>query len=343
SHPNFATVPAMLAGDQGTTYQLLDSSDDKWMLKKFAPEWEPAADYVAAIQSFVPTRSQFESGSGRMVLTEASAETSSYQTPEFLSWIAGTILMPHVAGFTWGELIRSITEGTRKLSKIERLLLCNRLSEAVDLLEASGLSHRDLSSSNVIIDPLNVEVSLIDWDSLYHKSFNQQPNATAGTDGYVAPFARTNGTVDPQRTWQERADRFALALLNTELLTVHSESKPYLDRGLFDQAELNARAGQTLFRIKNRLKQLSPRAATLLESALNAASFDLCPSPVDWLAVIDQEMKKGAESVWSEEEIEDSVPTFMPKYEPHFVEIDKAAFVTIDPGVFVKAPGRRQH
>src|ERR1700752_1518104 len=106
SHPNFATVPAMLAGDQGTTYQLLDSSDDKWMLKKFAPEWEPAADYVAAIQSFVPTRSQFESGSGRMVLTEASAETSPYQTPEFLSWIAGTILMPHVAGFTWGELIR---------------------------------------------------------------------------------------------------------------------------------------------------------------------------------------------------------------------------------------------
>ena len=343
SHPNFATVPAMISGDQGTTYQLLDNSDNKWMLKKFAAESEPAADYVGAIQPLVPTRSQFESGSRRMVLNESSVDQSSYHKPEFLSWISGTVLMPHVAGYTWGELIQSITEGARTLSKVERLLLCSRLSEAVDLLESSGLSHRDLSSSNVIIDVLNVEVSLIDWDSLYHNSLNEPPDTTAGSDGYIAPFVRANGSVEPQRTWRERADRFALALMNAELLTIHSESQRYLDRGLFDQAELYARAGQTLFRIKNRLKQVAPTAAALLDNAVNATSFDLCPSPVDWLAMIDQELKKGTESVWTEEEAEDPVTIFTPKYEPHFVEIDMSAFVTIDPAVFVKAPGRRKH
>ena len=343
SHANFATVPAMTTGDQGTTYQLLDSSDNRWMLKKFGAETEPAADYIAAIQTLVPTRSQFESGSRRMVLSESSVDSSAYQKPEFVSWIAGTILMLHVDGYTWGELIQSITEGTRPLSKVERLLLCSRLTEAVDLLESSGLSHRDLSSSNVIIDPINVEVSLIDWDSLYHSSLKQQANATAGTDGYIAPFVRANGSLEPQRTWRERADRFALALLNAELLTVQAQSQRYLDHGLFDQAELYARSGQTLFRIKNRLRQLSPPAAASLDTALNATSFDMCPSPVEWLAVINEELEKGTESVWTEEETEDQTPIFAPKYEPHFVEIDMSAFVTINPDVFVKAPGRRKH
>lgn len=343
SHPNFSTVPAMLSGDQGTTYELLDNTDNRWMLKKFAAGREPTAEYVAAIQHLVPTRSQFESGYKRIVLKEAVAEPSSYQEPEFLAWTEGTILMPHVAGYTWGELMQIITDGGRALSKIERLLLCSRLSEAVDLLEASGLSHRDLSHSNVIVDALNVEVSLIDWDSLYHNSLPQQANSPAGSDGYIAPFVRINGSVDPDRTWKEHADRFALALLNAELLTVSSGSRRHVDGGLFDQAELNARAGQTLIAVRNRLRQLSRAAATLLDAALNATSFEQCPSPVAWLDAIKQELERGAESVWSEEETEDPVTVFTPKYEPHFVEIDMSAFVKIDPGVFVKAPGRRRN
>ena len=343
SHPNFSTVPAMISGDQGTTYQLLDNSDNKWMLKKFAAGMQPTSEYVDAIQDLVPTRSQFESGFRRIVLNEAGAGASSYQEPEFLAWAEGTVLMPHVAGYTWGELMQIITEGGRTLSKIERLLLCSRLSEAVDLLEASGLSHRDLSQSNVIVDALNVEVSLIDWDSLYHNSLPQQANSTAGSDGYIAPFVRANGSAHPHRTWREHADRFALAVLNAELLTVNSGSRRHVDGGLFDQAELNGRTGQTLIAVKNRLRQLSPAAVTLLDGALNAASFEQCPSPVAWLDVIKQELEKGADSVWTEEETEDPVTVFTPKYEPHFVEIDMSAFVKIDPGVFVKAPGRRRN
>jgi serine/threonine protein kinase len=240
-------------------------------------------------------------------------------------------------------LIQTITDGGRTLSKIERLLLCSRLSEAVDLLESSGLSHRDLSHTNVIVDPLNIEVSLIDWDGLYHSSLPQQPNATVGANGYISPFVRANGSVESHRTWREHADRFALAVLNTELLTVNSGSRRHVDGGLFDQAELYARAGQSLFGIKNRLRQFSLAAAILLDGALNATSFEQCPSPVAWLEVINQELKKGAESVWSEEETEDTVTVFTRKYEPHFVEIDQSAFVTIDSNVFVKAPGRRQH
>ena len=134
--------------------------------------------------------------------------------------IENTILMPLVRGSDWANVADKVRAGKINLTSEQRLLLCRNLSEKVSILERSNVSHRDLSSTNVFVDTNTWNVHLIDWDSIFHSSLTFPPNTTFGTNGYVAPFVRVNGSEDPHIRWRCGADRFSLAVLNVEFLCV---------------------------------------------------------------------------------------------------------------------------
>lgn len=339
-----STAPLMIRGEQASVYRLTDEGDRGWLLKKFLPGSQPPPAYVGAIQSVIPCRPGFESGFERRVLGSSSVSDSAYCNAEFASWIGGTILMREVAAPTWAELAASVKAGTKALPRVERLFLCGKLSEKVDWLESACLAHRDLSGANIIVDPLNVEVHLIDWDSLYHPTLDLPPNAAPGTEGYTAPFVRGDGGgADARLTWREGADRFALAILNAEILAAGTGSA-LVSGGLFDQDDLFNRTGRTVSDVRNQLQHSFPAAGKLLDAALAAPSFEKCPGPSDWINLIGAEMPGGAQEVWAGESSpsEEARSVYTPPYEPHYAEVNRSAFVSLNRGAFVEAPrGRR--
>jgi len=167
----------------------------------------------------------------------------------------------------------------------QRRSMCGNLASQVQLLEQRGLAHRDLSSTNIFIDTNTWEVHLIDWDSMFHSSLTIPANTTFGTNGYIAPFVRINGSEDPRVTWTTASDRFSLAVLSVEFLTVERNSPVTGDGGLVDQDEIFSLRGNGLNQIRARLKAEFPHALTLFENALNARRPGDCPSPDNWLAI----------------------------------------------------------
>jgi serine/threonine protein kinase len=303
---------------------------------------QPEADYMAAIQHLVPRRSGFEAGFERKIVSGAALSHAAVPHVDLTSWVTGTVLMPHVDTRSWADVIRFIREGSQRMSRIERLMLARRLSEAVGWLESSNLAHRDLSSTNVLINVMNVNVHLIDWDGFFQTDLNFQLNAITGSSGYLAPFLKRGGVTKASSTWTEHADRFALAVLNAELLTVNAGSRQHADGGLLDQADLFNHSGPTLLAMRTRLQQVLPAAALLFDVALNATNFDECPGPGDWLTVINAGLDQTAQTSRNREALVEEMGAIRTAPdEPHFVEIQKSAFVKIDPQVFVKAPKRR--
>lgn len=94
------------------------------------------------------------------------------------------------------------------------------LARAVRRLHAAGLSHSDLSSNNVLIDPVSGSCVVIDIDSLVVPGM--YPPEVAGTAGYIAPEVLETGNLkfgDSQKKLPcAMTDRFAMAVLIYEYL-----------------------------------------------------------------------------------------------------------------------------
>lgn len=342
---SMSAAPLVTTGAQGSAYYLVDDSDRGWVLKKFAADCQPAAAYTEAVQMLLPHEAGFESGFERRVLKSWSVSPEDYCDEEFQAWLDGTILMHQVAAPTWAESAASIRDGATVLPKVERLFLCRKLSEKVDWLDAASLAHRDLSGTNLMLDALNVDVHFIDWDSLYHPTLAPPPNAACGARGYAAPFAKVNGVDEVGLTWCEGADRFALAILNAEILTMHTDSTLTGDGGLFEQEDLDRRSGPSVTDVRNRLRRTFPAAVKLLEAALTATRFEECPAPSHWIEFVQAESPNSAGEVWGMETApdEDFRPLYPHEHEPHFVGFNRVGVVKADQRIFVKAPsGRRR-
>ncbi len=321
--PLLPDAPLVVSKGQADAYYLKDSSGQSWILKKFKPGKSPDTQYIKAIQSLIPQDRGLESGYERRVLSAASIKPTGYYTPEMANWLDDTILMRKVSGQDWASLADEIREGG-SLQKEERLSLCRRLSEIILLLEQNDLSHRDLSSGNVFVDAPNQEVHLIDWDSLYHSSLTMPPNTTYGTEGYVAPFIKVNGAELAQVSWTPHSDRFSLAVLNAEFLTMEAGSPVTGDGGAFDQDEIYNRGGSNMAAILDRVKQICPKAANLVLKALNAANFDECPSPEKWIAATGGKLIK--------------VPINEAQGRASFVKLDRSAFIKFNRESLVRPP-----
>jgi serine/threonine protein kinase len=283
SYPGLANMPISLQRGQATAYVLADRQNRGWILKKFLPGRDPEIAYIHAIRTLVPPRTGFESGSQRRILS-SHAVGHGFGTPEFTQWIEKTILMPRAGGVDWADLGDALRDGTIILGDEARAAICRSLVSHVRVLESAGISHRDLSITNLFIDPATWTVHLIDWDALYHPSLALPSNTTVGTPGYTAPFVMTAAGEDARKSWCPHADRFAMALLCAEFLILDHGSELTHDGGLFEQSDLYARSGRTIRQVLLALTARYPAIGRLLHRALRAETFVGCPSPDEWLA-----------------------------------------------------------
>jgi serine/threonine protein kinase len=331
-HPHLKGILLAPVRGQAQAFYLRDDTQLDWILKKFSPGKIPDTSYIRAVQALIPRRPGFISGYLRRVLSPSDLSQNGYYNADLASWIENTVLMPRIKFDDWTSAADKIRDGSVSLTRDERLLLCASLSEQVQLLEASDLSHRDLSAMNVFVDNVTKTVHLIDWDCIFHSSLTMPNNTTFGSEGYTAPFMmNSSGQPVPAVSWRPGADRFSLAILNSEFLSMEAGTPDRNDGGMFSQAELYQRSGPVTTSILNNLQQTFPIAATLLERALRANSFDDCPSPAEWLALNNPVAFRST----------NFVPPYAAGTTPPpvngglFVTLNEAAFVSLDEGAFV--------
>jgi serine/threonine protein kinase len=283
-HPVFIGKPLSSEKGQAEAFFLTDDRNETSILKKFHNGRALDHGYLTKASTLLPQEPGFVCGTERKILVSGDLVNgrNSYYSKTFGQWLGGTVLMPKVPGCDWGTLADDLRDGNITLDDQQRQTLCMELCRMVDGLEKCQCSHRDLSCGNVFIDVDTGTVYLIDFDSLFHPTLNIPDATTCGTLGYTAPYAWHNGNADAHKTWCVKADRYAMALLIVEILTVAPGTEATEEGGIFDQDELRRQSGKGMTSIMNQLKTQYPRVAEFLQRALNSRSFTDCPGPSEW-------------------------------------------------------------
>ncbi len=283
-HPILKGKPFSSQKGQAEAFFLKEDNGTIWILKKFRHDCMLNRDYLARIAGLLPGEQGFLCGTQRTILAaqDLTKSGSCYHCRPFAQWLEDTVLMPKVSGCDWGTLADDLRDGSLTLDEAQRQTWCSTLCNLVVALEKARCSHRDLSCGNVFLDLDTGTVYLIDFDSLFHPGLTMPVATTCGTAGYTAPYAWHGGNPDPRRTWCEGADRYALALLLTEILITVPGMDATGEGGLFDQNELRKRSGPGITAVLNRLQTKNPQAATLLQQTLASHHFGECPTPTQW-------------------------------------------------------------
>jgi hypothetical protein len=199
-----------------------------------------------------------------------------------------SVVMPWLDGPTWMEVMLDGKGLPREMS----LLLARSFADQLSYMEEYGTAHCDLSGPNLLIpalaDPPSKDgppVALVDVEQLYGPSLERPEALPGGSPGYAHRTA-------PDGLWSAAADRFAGALLLSEML------------GVCDQRVLEASWGENYFdpgevqkpgsaRFDTLLKVLQENwgaaAGELLRRAWCSESLTECPTLGEWLMALQKQ------------------------------------------------------
>ncbi len=193
--------------------------------------------------------------------------------------LAYAVLMPWIEGVSWAGVV----EGRFPLSLATCLGLAAQSASILAGLEALGLAHADVSSSNVVItnSDQGSAIELIDVEDMYHESLGSLPYVPDGSPGYAHPRNQGRGC----RT--RFGDRFAGGVLLTEMLVWADPDVRHspADVSVFEPGEL-CRGGPKYNLVRQALRDRSKDIARLFERIWDSAGLSSCPRLSEWAAAI---------------------------------------------------------
>ena len=263
-------------GGRGRVYRLTQNGE-RYALKVFnakfrSPTTGPAI--IRAKEAVFPFRTL-----PGMEVCERSVLTSQ-QHPNLIKRIEQLeygVLMPWIGGQSWWDVV----EAKEPLTADTCLKLAGAIVNVLAGLEKEGLAHCDVGNTNIFFDMGQGKVWLIDIEEMYIPGLNQPMNRGFGTDGYRH---RRN----PGSLWGPFGDRFAGAILLSEILGWHDQSVRDLSGAehYFDQVELHNPDIERYIVLKQVLRQWSPTLENLLENAWRSRRLSGCPKMQTWHQVI---------------------------------------------------------
>jgi hypothetical protein len=189
------------------------------------------------------------------------------------------ILMPWVEGVAWAGVI----EARFPLAAQTCLSMAAQTAAILARMEERGLTHADISSSNVFVT--NAEggptVELIDVEDMYHEDFGPLPYVPDGSPGYAHPRHHGRGCRN------RHGDRFAGAILLTEMLIWPEPAvrQTAADVSVFEPGEL-CRGGSKFELARRTLQARSDVVAHLFERVWDSPGPSSCPRMAEWSAAI---------------------------------------------------------
>lgn len=272
----FAVAEEMAFARQGRkarVFKLRGPDDAPYALKTFyrgfsLPEYVPMTSALAEFGDLPGLRTCH-----RRVIDEA--EAAAIGEPG----LTYAILMPWIEGVAWAGVV----EGRFPLPADTCFALAAQTANVLAALEARGLAHADLSSSNVVV--INSEagpaVELIDVEDMYHDSLGPLPYMPDGSAGYAHPRNQGRGCRN------RHGDRFAGAILLTELLVWSDPTvrESAADISVFEQSEL-CRTGPKYDLVRKLMQSYSAELAKLFERVWDSPGLAGCPRLAEWAAAL---------------------------------------------------------
>ncbi len=188
-----------------------------------------------------------------------------------------SILMRWMPGLSWFDAVQLTRTGRFSLDIGASRQLAWQLATLLASLEVGGMAHCDISGANVLFDLQTLDPQLIDVEDLFSPGAQPPRAIPAGTPGY-------QHLTSAQGQWKATGDRFAAAILLSEMLGWHDANVQSQCHGesFFDPAEMQNPASPRLPILSAALRQHDPALSALLARAWNSRNLEDCPTLQEW-------------------------------------------------------------
>jgi serine/threonine protein kinase len=189
------------------------------------------------------------------------------------------ILMPWLPGRSWAGVVadRALSQ---QYAPADALPLTAATAQVLWELEAHHLTHGDIAGSNVFVRPEGRGVELLDLEDLSIPGSLPPPHRGYGSPGYQ------HRSLGPEGQWCSAGDRFAGAILLTEMLAWWDprvqELTPEGSESLFQPHELQEVGGTRWERMRDAIWALCPLALELFDRAWASPTLADCPELATW-------------------------------------------------------------
>jgi len=193
------------------------------------------------------------------------------------------ILMPWISTPTWaGMLLNPQVSAT--YTREQACDLARATAGALWSLEAQGLAHADVAGSNLVPSLDRKQVQLLDIEDMYIPGMPPPPRLSQGSPGYQ------HARLGPSGQWCPEGDRFAGAVLLTEMLTWWNPlvRARVADRSetLFRPEELQISGTPCWQAVRDTLYTLNPKLLALFDQAWFSRTLLDCPPLRDWATAL---------------------------------------------------------
>ncbi|MBO1628291.1 tetratricopeptide repeat protein [Bacillus arachidis] len=269
-------MPYGQEGRQGIVYQLQhENSPERIALKVFKERYRDEKHQLAFLKPL--SHLVGLKVCSRYIVTKEEHTAAIEKSEE----LANSIVMPWIEGPTWADILQE----QKFLSKQQCFSIAEAFLTTLKTMEENEIAHNDLSSSNILIPYLSENpiegqhhIELVDVEQMYGPKSKRPSLLPAGSAGYAPKFLKGG-------VWQKEADRFAGAVLLSEILGWCSEevrNKKWTDASYFKTEEMQTECERYTL-IKQVLRnQWNEQLAQLFDQAWNSKNFIGCPSFAQW-------------------------------------------------------------
>lgn len=189
------------------------------------------------------------------------------------------VLMPWIDGQTWAGLMCDPAASARYTADHARALAL-ATAQALWELETHHFTHTDIAGGNIILSPDYKQVQLVDLEGMYIAGIPAPKKYSLGSPGYQHRCLGKRGQ------WCPEGDRFAVAILLTEMLTwwepyVRAQT-PDEAESLFQPQELQVMKTPRWQIIRDTLWSICPDALPLFDQAWVSRDLAACPDLTTW-------------------------------------------------------------
>jgi hypothetical protein len=195
--------------------------------------------------------------------------------------MAYAILMPWIDAPTWAGILLS-PRASASYTCEQALSLAQATANVLSKLETYGLAHADIAGGNVVPAADRQQIQLLDPENMYIPATPTPQRVSQGTPGYQHQH------LGPYGQWCPEGDRFAGAILLTEMLTwwnprVRARVSEHAET-VFRPEELQAPEAPCLQAVRDTLYSLGPQLLELFDRAWLSSSLADCPPLRTWAA-----------------------------------------------------------
>lgn len=282
-HPLFlddAEAVYVLEGGTAFIYKLSDvDTGEQYALKVFKRDFHN--EQIASITAFLADYADLPElqAKRRVCITENTHPELVNTYPE----LAYAILMPWINAPTWAGILLN-PQASAAYTREQALSLAQATAHALSSLEAHGLAHTDIAGGNIVPASDRKQIQLLDLENMYIPGMPAPPKMSQGTPGYQHQHLGSEGQ------WYPEGDRFAGAILLTEMLTWwNPRVRAHVSEDaetLFRPEELQALETPCLQAVRDTLYTLSSQLLELFDQAWLSRTLADCPPLSTWTATV---------------------------------------------------------